>query len=145
MWAGLPAAAMLILTARASAADSFIELTLDCRPVDRHGGVAVERRGLVFADAIDLTKSFDGFVTVRRGGGATITIGPNTGTFTPGSPRATINEKAVVLPGAPFTRNGDLFVPLEAFITRIAGAKVHFNPTRRHADIRVKVVARRER
>jgi hypothetical protein len=135
--AGLLVAAALSLGARASAADSVVELTLDGRPVDRSGGIAILHHGLIFADAIDLTRCFDGFITLQRGGAATITIGPNTGTFVPGSPRATINALEVALPGAPFTRNGDLFVPLEAFIRGIAAADVRYNRERAHADIRV--------
>lgn len=140
--AGLLVAAALSLTAPASA-DSVVDLTLEGRPVDRHLGVAVLHRGFVFADAIDLTKCFDGFITLLRSGAATITIGPNTGTFTPGLPRATVNDAVVPLPGAPFRRNGDLFVPLEAFITSVAAAKVRFNAGRRQADIRIDARLRR--
>jgi hypothetical protein len=130
-------AAALSLTARASAADSVVELTLDGRPVDRHAGAAVLHHGLIFADAVDLTRCFDGLITLLRSGAATITIGPNTATFTPGSSRATVNARAIALPAAPFTRNGDLFVPLDAFITSIAGANVRYSNLRHHADIRV--------
>ncbi len=140
--AGLLVAAALSVATPASA-DSVVDLTLDGRPVDRHSGVAVLHHGFVFADAIDLTKCFDGFITLLRSGAATITIGPNTGTFTPGLPRATVNDTVVPLPAAPFRRNGDLFVPLEAFITSIAAAKVRFNAARRHADIRVNARDRR--
>lgn len=132
----LVAAASLGLGTRASAADAVVELTLDGRPVDRRAGVAILHHGCVFADAIDLTKCFDGFITLLPGGAATVTIGPNTGTFRPGVPQATINATLVALPDAPFIHNGDLFVPLEPFINEIAAAKVRFIG-RRHADIRV--------
>ena len=137
--AGLLAAAALSLTAQASAADSVVILTLEGRPLDRHSGVAVLHHGVVFADAIDLTRSFDGLITLLRSGSATITIGPNTGTFTPGSARAMVNDLSVALPYAPFMRNGKLFVPLEAFSSRIAGAKVSSDPARHRADIRVQM------
>jgi hypothetical protein len=110
---------------------------LDGRPVDRHADIAVLPRGLVFANAIDLTKCFDGLITLSRDGAATITIGPNTGTFVPGSSRATINAAAVALPGPPFTRDGELFVPLAAFIADIAGARLRYSRATHHADIRV--------
>jgi hypothetical protein len=141
--AGLAVAAALSLTARAPAADSIVDLTLEGRPVDRERGVAVMHDGFVFADAIDLTRCFDGFITLLRGGAATVTIGPNTGTFTPGSPRATINTASVALPGAPFKRNGELFVPLEIFISRVAGAQVRLSRVHRSADIRVGTRRRR--
>ena len=136
-------AAALSFTARASAADSAVELTLEGRPVDRNGGVAVLHHGLVYADVVDLTRCFDGFITLVRGGAATVTIGPNTGTFVPGSRTATINATAVVLPDAPFQLNGELFVPLEPFISWVAGADVQLSGTRRHADIRVPAGMRR--
>jgi hypothetical protein len=137
------AAALLSLPARAAAADAVVELTLDGRPVDRHAGAALLHHGLVFANAIDLTKCFDGFITLLRSGAATITIGTNTGTFTPGSSSATINAVEIALPDAPFRVNGNLFVPLEAFITDVAGASVRLSPTLRHADIRVATRHRR--
>jgi hypothetical protein len=140
---GIVVAAALSLTARASAADSVVELTLDGRPVDRHGGVALLHHGLVFADAIDLTKCFDGFITLLRSGAATVTIGPNTGTFAPGVSTATINQKVVTLPAAPYRVNGDLFVPLEAFVAGVAGDDVHVITSGHRADIRVN--ARRQR
>lgn len=141
--ASLLVAAALSLPAPAAAGDAVVELTLDGRPVDRHAGAALLHHGLVFADAIDLTKCFDGFITLQRSGAATITIGPNTGTFTPGSSSATINAVETALPGAPFRVNGDLFVPLETFISDVAGASVRMSPTLRRADIRVAVRHRR--
>jgi hypothetical protein len=136
--AGLLVAAALSVTARASAADAIVDLTLEGRPVDRAPGVAVEHHGFVFADAIDLTRCFDGLITLLPNGAATITIGPNTGTFAPGSLRATVNAVGFALPAAPFVRNGDLFVPLEPFVARIAGATVRLSRVHHRADIRVK-------
>lgn len=135
--AGLTVAALLTVPGAARAGDATVLLTLEGRPVDRHRGVAILHRGVVYADAIDLTKSFDGFITLRRDGSATITIGINTGTFVPGSRRAIVNAARVDLPVAPLVRGGDLFVPLDAFIARIAAASVHTDVARRHADIRV--------
>jgi hypothetical protein len=50
---------------------------------------------------------------------------------------ASVDGAQVMLPGAPFMRNGDLYVPLQFFITRIASARVQFNGDRTRADIRV--------
>jgi hypothetical protein len=142
--AGLLVAVALSVTARASAADAIVDLTLEGRPVDRERGVAVEHHGFVFADAIDLTRCFDGLITLLPNGAATITIGPNTGTFGPGSLHATVNAVDVALPSAPFTRNGDLFVPLEPFVARVVGAEVSLRRVHHRADIRVKTRRRRQ-
>ena len=127
--------AVLFAATPTFAADKVITLTLDGRPVDRAGGIAVVRNGIVYADAIDLIKSFDGLLNLQQDGGAALTIRANTGYFKPGSTSATINKVRVTLPGAPFMRNGDLYVPLAAFITKIAGARVKVTPG--HADILV--------
>ncbi|GAC1429865.1 MAG: hypothetical protein NVSMB5_24290 [Candidatus Velthaea sp.] len=108
----------------AYAADRVVTLTLDGRPIDKHGGIAVMHGGVLYADTIDLVKTFDGLISLHKDGSATATIRGNTGAFTPGSRNATINGKVVRLPGAPFMRGGDLYVPLESFVSRIAAAKV---------------------
>ncbi|MFN2460796.1 MAG: hypothetical protein ABR591_08945 [Candidatus Velthaea sp.] len=128
------ALAVLASALPAKAADRPVTLTLDGRPVDRHGGIAVMRGDVVFADASD-AKSFNGLISLRRDGSATITIGANTGTFVPAMPRARINSRSVLLPGAPFLRNGDLYVPLNAFIARMANARVRIDRRRARADI----------
>lgn len=131
------AGAALFAALPANAADKIVTLTLDGRPIDKRGGIAVLRGGIVYADAIDLVKTFDGLVSLHKDGSAVITIRGNTGAFAPGSRAATINKTRVPLPGAPFMRGGDLYVPLDAFITKIAGAKVHVTPSRTSADITV--------
>jgi len=132
------ALALLILASAlpVSAADSAVSLTLDGRPVDKHGGIAVLRAGTVFVDAVDMTKSFDGLISMARGGAATITIRGNTGAFVPGSPTAVVNGKKLLI-AAPFMRNGDLFVPLNFFITQVAKAKVTIDAAKKHANILV--------
>ena len=37
--------------------------------------------------------------------------------------------------GPAFLRNGDLYVPLDTFITRVANAKVRISPDQKQADI----------
>lgn len=127
--------AALFAAGPAQAADRAVTLTLDGRPIDKHGGVAVLRSGIVYADAIDLVKTFDGLISLRKDGSATMTIRGNTGAFAPGSRVATINAKRVALPGAAFIRQGDLYVPLDAFIRKVAGAKVRLTRARTGADI----------
>jgi hypothetical protein len=130
----LAATLMLLCAAPAFAADANVRLTLDGRPVDKAGGVALVRNGVIYADVVPLVKSFDGLLTFQ-GTAVVVTINGVTGRFTTGSRTALINDGAVTMPGQTFTRNGDIYVPLEIFITRIAKAKLRTNPARTHADI----------
>lgn len=131
------AAALMLLTAvPASAADRTVKLTLDGRPVDRAGGVAVLHNGVVYGNVVPLVKSFDGLLTFQ-GNAVVVTINGVTGRFTEGSRTALINDGAVTMPGQTFKRDGDLYVPLDVFVTQIAKGKVRTNPARTQADITV--------
>jgi len=116
------------------AADRVVALTLDGRPVDRAGGVAVLHNGVVYADVVDLVKAFDGLLTFQ-GPAVVVTINGVTARFTPKSRTMMVNDGAVTMPGQVFTRNGDIFVPLEPFVTRVAQAKLRVSASRTHADI----------
>jgi hypothetical protein len=134
--AALVATLVLLSAVPGSAADRTVKLTLDGRPVDKAGGIAVLRNGVVYADVVPLVKSFDGLLTFQ-GNAVVVTINGVTGRFTDGSRTALINEGAVTMPGQTFKRDGDWYVPLETFITRVARAKVRMNPARTQADISV--------
>jgi len=129
-------AALLAPGAPALAADREVKLTLDGRAVDRAGGVAVARHGVVYADVVPLVKSFDGLLTFQ-GNAVVVTIHGITGRFTDGSRTALINDGAVTMRGQTFKRNGDWYVPLDTFITQIAKAKVRVNAAQTQADISV--------
>ncbi|MEA2784200.1 MAG: hypothetical protein QOF71_304 [Candidatus Eremiobacteraeota bacterium] len=128
--------ALLAPAASAFAADRDVKLTLDGRAVDRAGGVALVRNGVVYADVVPLIKSFDGLLTFQ-GNAVVVTIHGVTGRFTDGSRTALINDGAVTMRGRTFKRNGDWYVPLDTFITQIAKAKVHVNAAQTQADISV--------
>jgi hypothetical protein len=128
--------ALLAPSVSAFAADREVKLTLDGRAVDRAGGVAVVRNGVVYADVVPLVKSFDGLLTFQ-GNAVVVTIHGITGRFTDGSRTALINDGAVTMRGQTFKRNGDWYVPLETFITQIAKAKVRVNAAQTQADISV--------
>ena len=126
----------LALAAPALASDSVVHLTLDGRPVDRSGGIAVLHNGVVYADVVDLTKAFDGLLTFH-GNAAEITINGITATVTAGSRTMTIQQGSIVMPGPVFRRNGDLYVPLSTFVTRVAKAQVRTDAAHTRADIYV--------
>jgi hypothetical protein len=128
--------ALLAPSASALAADREVKLTLDGRPVDRAGGVAVVRNGVVYADVVPLVKSFDGLLTFQ-GNAVVVTIHGTTGRFTDGSRTALINDGAVTMRGQTVKRNGDWYVPLDTFIRQIAKAKVRVNAAQTQADISV--------
>jgi len=132
----LTLALLLLTVSPAVASDNVVSLTLDGRPVDKHGGIAVMHAGTVFVDAADMTRTFRGSISMRAGGSATITIQGSTGAFVPGSTTAVVNGVKARIP-APFMRGGDLFVPLNFFISRLTHAKVRIDAARRRADILV--------
>jgi hypothetical protein len=134
--AALLCALVLATAAPAAAADKNVKLTLDGRPVDRAGGVALARGGVVYANLVDLVKSFDGLLTFH-GSGALVSVHGVTVSFTAGSRTAKIGEGAQTMKGQTFLRNGDLYVPLEFFITQVARAKVKIDPALTKADISV--------
>ena len=128
--------ALLAPPASARAADREVKLTLDGRPVDRVGGVAMVHNGVVYADVVPLVKSFDGLLTFQ-GTAVVVTIHGVTGRFTDGSRTALINDGSVTMRGQTFKRNGDWYVPLETFITQVAKAKVRVNAAQTQANISV--------
>jgi hypothetical protein len=130
------AATLLFAGVPTFAADRPVKLTLDGRPVDRAGGIAVLRNGIVFADVVPLVKSFDGLLTFQ-GNAVVVTINGVTARFTDGSRTAMINQGSVQMRGQVFRSNGDFYVPLDTFVTRVAKAKLTLNATQTVADIYV--------
>jgi hypothetical protein len=131
------AASLFGAAAPAYATDRVVALTLDGRPIDRPGGnVALLHDGVIYADVVKLVKSFDGLLTFQ-GKAVVVSIGTNTATFTPGSRTAKLNQGSVTMRGAPFLRDGDIYVPLDTFVTRVANAKLRVAPGSARADILV--------
>ena len=126
------------LTGPALAADRVLRLTIDGRPVDRNGGSAVMHNGIVYADVIDLVKSFNGLVTFQ-GPALVVTISGVTATFTNGSRTAKVGQGAVMMRGPAILREREMFVPLDTFVTRLTNAKVRLSRDRTQADILVNV------
>ena len=134
--AALALAMALLAALPGLAADRNVKLTLDGRPVDRAGGVAMLRNGVIYADVVPLVKSFDGLLTFQ-GNAVVVSIHGVTGRFTEGSRTALINQGAVTMRGQTLKLNGDFYVPLDTFITRVALAKLRVNPAQTQADIYV--------
>jgi hypothetical protein len=118
----------------AFAADRTVKLTLDGRPVDRAGGVALVRNGVVYADLVDLVKSFNGLLTFQ-GNAVEVSIGTTVARFTVGSRTVMIDQGAITMPGQTFQLNGDIYVPLATFIEQVAHAKLRVDANKSHADI----------
>lgn len=124
------------LAAPARAADAIVALTLDGRPVDTRGPSAMRHGGVVYGNVVNLVKSFDGLLTFQ-GNAVVVTIHGITGRFTEGSRTAIINDGAVTMSGRTFRYNGDIYVPLDTFVTGVAKAKLSLNAAKTRADITV--------
>ena len=124
----------LTMTGSALAADQIVHLTLDGRPVDRAGGVAMRHHGIVYADLRDLVRAFNGLVTYQ-GQKSVVSVGTHVATFTLGSRTMLLDQGALMMKGQPFVRNGDVYVPLDAFVRNLARARVTYSGA--NADIRV--------
>jgi len=124
----------LLLAGPALAADRVVRLMIDGRPVDRNGGSAVMRNGVVYGDVVDLMKSFNGLVTFQ-GPALVVTISGVTATFTNGSRTAKVGQGSVVMRGQAFLRERELFVPLDTFVTRLTNAKLRLSADNTTAEI----------
>lgn len=135
--AGLALAAFLAGTSGAAPAlakDRVVRLLLDGRPLDRPGAqVALLHGGVVYGDVVDLVKAFSGLLTFH-GKAVWVTVGDTYAIYTAGSRTARVDRYSVDLPGRCFMRNGDLYVPLSAFV-QVAKAKLRVNPAHTQADI----------
>jgi opacity protein-like surface antigen len=133
------AASLAMLATPAFAADSVVKVTLDGRPIDKHQrSVAILHDGVIFADASDLNASFSGLLTYGQANNSVkILIGDRVGVFTVGSRTMVAGGKVVKLSGAPFHYSGDIYVPLGAFVTNVAGATLRTSADKLRADILV--------
>jgi hypothetical protein len=89
---------------------------------------AVKSGGVVYVDAIMMTKAFSGLLTFHTGGKeVVVTIERRNATFTVGRPVADLDLGTMHMSGAPFMYDGDMFVPASAF-ARFARAKLAIDP-----------------
>jgi hypothetical protein len=123
-------AASFVAPVPAAAADVYTVL-IDGRPLSdnpRDVG-AVKSGGVVYVDAILMTKAFSGLLTFHTGGKeVVVTIEQRNATFTVGRPIAGLDLGMMHMSGAPFMYDGDMFVPASAF-ARFARSKLAIDPT----------------
>ncbi|MGH7714884.1 MAG: hypothetical protein ACREML_02695 [Vulcanimicrobiaceae bacterium] len=129
------AVVVLLASHAASAADTRVSLTLDGRPISTRPAVALVRNGVLFVDAVDVTRVFDGLLVFERHGVRLGVRGHNL-SFTIGKRIAQVDKSGVRLKGAPFEFDGDIFVPVEPIVN--ADPALHLTwVNRRHADLHV--------
>lgn len=121
----LPLLAALLLATAATAvrpapagaaADVPVNLTLDGRPISNKPDVAVMHDGVMFVDAVDFTKVFNGLLVFSGKEGVKIAVRGHSATFHAGERHATIDGKTVQLQAAPFVRGGDIYIPIKTIL-----------------------------
>ncbi len=119
------------------AADSSLALTIDGRPISKNPHTALIRGGLPFVDLIDIVRTFNGLITIGAGHvGAS--VGKHEARFAVGDASATIDGAPVAMPAAAFRANGDLFVPLQFFLTELVpSATLRVDRTAGSANVHV--------
>lgn len=112
-----------------------MSVLLDGRPLDAKTPSGLLHQGTAFINVVRGTKSFNGLLTFGKGDrSVTVTIGARRARFIIGKREATVGSESTVLPAAPFSLNGDIYVPLAAFAT-LAG--VTMNVDTKHAVARL--------
>jgi hypothetical protein len=97
------------------AKDKQLTVLVDGRPMDSKGPSGLLHRGTAFVDLVRTTKSFDGLLIFSRGDKSiTVTIRSQGARFVVGDHNATVAGKNVRFAIAPFTLNGEIYVPLTA-------------------------------
>lgn len=123
---GLALAACFLLCrpAFARSADVRLPVFVDGKNVDRRSPSALARNGTTFIEAVRATRIFDGLLSFgERGRIVRLTIDRRTMTFTVGSKLAKLDGATIALPVAPFTSEGDTYLPLLT-VAKLGSARV---------------------
>ena len=126
---------VLLAYAPAKAADTHVILTLDGRPISTRPSMALMRGGVLFVDAVDITRIFDGLLVFERNGVRLGLRGHNE-SFTIGRHVVLVDKTAVRLKAAPFEYNGDIFVPIDPIIGADPALRLTW-VNQHHADLHV--------
>ncbi len=119
----------------AVAKDKLLTVLVDGRPMDSKGPSGLLHRGTAFVDLVRATKSFDGLLIFSRGDHSIrVTIRSQGAHFIVGSRHATVAGKSVQFPIAPFTLNGEIYVPLSA-IAMLTNTSLTINTKQGVADL----------
>ncbi len=99
-----------------------VQLLVDGRPVRRTA--ALVQGGVYYVELGGMVRVFNGLVLFEKST-ATVSIGSRVAIFTVGSARANLDGTMLGTGGKTFERQGDWFVPLSFFATRLAHAAIH--------------------
>jgi hypothetical protein len=117
------------------AADMRVTLTLDGRPISSRPATALMRGGVLFVDAVDMTRVFDGLLVFEKNG-IRISVRGHSESFRIGQHVAVVDDTNVKLQAAPFEYNGDIFVPLSTIIGADPALRVTW-VNQHHADLHI--------
>ena len=117
------------------AADMRVTLTLYGRPISTRPATALMRGGVLFVDAVDMTRVFDGLLVFERNG-IRISVRGHSESFRVGQHLAVVDQTNVKLQAAPFDYNGDIFVPLSTIIDADPALRLTW-VNQHHADLHI--------
>jgi len=102
----------------AVAKDKLLTVLVDGRPMDSKGPSGLLHRGTAFVDLVRTVKAFDGLLIFGKGDKLiNVTIRSQSARFVVGDRHVQLAGKSATLPMAPFTLNGEIYVPLVAIAT----------------------------
>ena len=131
----LLAAIAVFAAAPVRASDTRVSLTLDGRPISSKPSVAFIRAGVLFVDAVDMTRVFDGLLVFERNG-VRLGVRGHSESFTLGRRIAVVDKTNVRLSAAPFEYEGDIYVPIGPIIKADPALRLTWI-NRHHADLHV--------
>ena len=100
------------------AKDKLLTVLVDGRPMDSKAPSGLLHRGTAFVDLVRAVKAFDGLLIFSKGDKSiNVTIRSQGARFVVGSRHATVAGRSITFPIAPFTLNGEIYVPLTAIAT----------------------------
>jgi hypothetical protein len=119
----------------AVAKDKLLTVLVDGRPMDSKGPSGLLHRGTAFVDLVRSVKAFDGLLIFGKGDKSiNVTIRSQAARFVVGDRHAMVAGKSETLALAPFTLNGEIYVPLTAIAT-LTNTSMKINTKRGIAEL----------